>query len=232
MSAYPTSAKPTDFRRADRIRGLVIVGLTFVLCLLLSLWTKRRAAPASAFELAPPTTVGLAGFPAAVDPVKALALARTLTPRSLLRGISADWVSTTGTTDVTVNGRVKYSFQSPPGEGPQPKREPGTLARRPYCGRQVVGIGKRGIGAEADAADASCPVKPIDPLPEPRCTMADVWTYATAHGVTKDKVAHIEYYRASGGPAWRFVVGGATRFTLYGDCKHELDGRDALNIAP
>jgi len=230
MSLYPTSAKTPDFRRADRIRGLVIVGLTFVLCLLLSLWAKRRALPEVSVPPAPPTTVGIVGYPKAVDAVKSLALARGLTPRNLLRGISADWVDSAGLVDVSTNGRVKYWFQSAPGQGPQPKREPGTLARRPYCGRQTVSISKAGAAAEADNADASCSARPTDPLPEPRCTMADVWAYALAHGVTKDHVAHIEYYRASAGPAWRFDSGGVTRFALYGDCKRELDGRDAVNV--
>ncbi len=230
MSVYPSSAKTPDFRRADRIRGLVIVGLTFVLCLLLSLWVKRRAQPEVSAPPAPATTVGLVDFPKAIDAVKTLPQARALTPRTLLRSISADWVDSTGKVDVTSNGRVKYSFQSAAGQGPQPKREPGTLARRPYCGRQTVSIGRPGIAADPDNADAACSPHPADPLPEPRCTMADVWSYALAHGVTKDKVAHIEYYRASAGPAWRFDSGGTTRFVLYGDCKRELDGRDALNI--
>ncbi len=230
MSVYPSPAKTPDFRRADRVRGLVIVGLTFVLCLLLSLWAKRRASPEVSAPPAPPTTVGIAGYPKVVDAVKSLGLARSLTPRNLLRGISADWVDTNGLVDVTTNGRVKYTFQSAAGQGPQPHREPGTLARRQYCGRQTVTINKLGAAAETDNAESSCAPHPNDPLPEPRCTMADVWAYAISHGVSKDKVAHIEYYRASAGPAWRFDSGGTTRFTLYGDCKRELDGHDALNV--
>jgi len=230
MSVYPSSAKNLDFRRADRIRGLVIVGLAFVLCLLLSLWAKRRATPEQSIPPAPPTTAGLTGYPKAVDPVKSLALARTLTPRNLLRGISADWVERTGLVDLAAHGRVRYFFQSAVGQGPQPKREPGTLARRPYCGRQTVTLSKAGAEADVDNAEAACASPALDPLPEPHCTMADIWAYALAHGVTKDRVAHIEYYRASAGPAWRFDIGGTTRFTLYGDCKRELDGHDALSV--
>ena len=49
----------------------------------------------------------------------------------------------------------------------------------------------------------------------------------------KERVAHIEYYRASAGPAWRFEAPHARgRFTLYGDCQRELDAKEAVNIGP
>ena len=233
MSVMPVPANPLDFRRADRLRGLIIVGLTFTLCLLISVWAKRRARPEVSQPPAPPSTVGIVGFPAHVDPVKTLPAARVLTPRNLLRGISADAVSSDGHVDVTGGSRVRYSFQSAAGQGPQPVREPGTLARRPYCGRQGVEIGKAGIAAEPDSPDARCAPHPSDPLPEPHCSFSDVWAFAIAHGIDKNRVAHIEYYRASAGPAWRFEAGGGrNRFSLYGDCKRELDAREAVNIAP
>ena len=228
------SAKTLDYRRADRIRGLIIVGLTFVLCLLISVWAKKRARPEVSAPPRPATTVGVSGFPEHVDVIKTLPQARALTPRSLLRGIVADGVDSTGTVDVRSAGRVRYSFQSAPGQGPQPAREPGTLARRPYCGRQGVNVGSVGIVAEPDSPDAACSAQPSDPLPEPHCTLADVWAFAaTAHNVDKTRRAHIEYYRSSAGPAWRFEAGGGhNRFSLYGDCKRELDAREAVNITP
>jgi hypothetical protein len=233
MSVYPVPSKPFDFRRADRLRGLVIVGLTFVLCLLISVWAKRRARPEPSVPPGPPTTAGIVGFPKQVDVVKTLAAARSLTPRNLLRSIAADAVSSDGNVDVTGGGRVRYSFQSAAGQGPQPAREPGTLARRPYCGKQTVELGKAGLAVELDSADASCSPHPNDPLPEPHCSLSDIWAFALARGVAKDRLAHIEYYRASAGPAWRFEAGGGrNRFSLYGDCKRELDGREAANIAP
>jgi hypothetical protein len=233
MSVYPVSSKPHDFRRTDRLRGLVIVGVTFVLCLLISVWAKRRARPEPSVAPGPPTTAGIVGFPKQVDAVKTLPAARALTPRNLLRSIAADAVSSDGNVDVTDGGRVRYSFQSSAGQGPQPAREPGTLARRPYCGKQTVELGKAGLAVELDSADASCSPHPSDPLPEPHCSLADIWAFALARGVAKDRRAHIEYYRASAGPAWRFEAGGGrNRFSLYGDCKRELDAREAANIAP
>ncbi|HEY4103110.1 MAG TPA: hypothetical protein VGM44_04430 [Polyangiaceae bacterium] len=233
MSVFPVSLKTPDFRRADRIRGLIIVGATFVLCLLISVWAKRRAKPEVSRPPAPPTSVGVVGFPKAVDPLKTLPAARALTPRNLLRGITADRVDRQGNVDVSAGGRVVYVFQSAAGQGPQPAREPGTLARRPYCGRQNIAIGKEGMVAEPDSAEASCSPQPADPLPEPRCTLADLWAYASAHSAAAGHAAHIEYYRSKAGPAWRFdSVAGGYRFSLYGDCKRELDPRDAMSVAP
>jgi hypothetical protein len=221
------------FRRADRLRGLVIVGLTFVLCLLVSVWARRRSLPVVSGPPAPASPVGVVGFPNAVDIVKTLARARELTPRTLLRGIVADGVHSDGTIDIGARGHVRYMFQSAEGEGPQPARDPGTLARRPSCGRQTVVLRNEGLQAETDNADAACAPHPADPLPEPHCTVADVWARAIERGVPKDRPAHVEYFRATAGPAWRFEgqhVRG--RFVLYGDCKRELEGHDAVNAGP
>jgi hypothetical protein len=234
MSALPTPAQNPEFRRTDRLRGLLIVGLTFVLCLLVSAWAKRRSMPLLSTPPGPPTTVGVVGFPAAVDAVKTLPRARQITPRALLRGVVAEGVKSDGTIDLTSpSGRVRYTFQSAPGEGPEPPREPGTLARRTYCGRQNVDLGKAGLVADSDAADAICSTHAPDPLPEPQCSLADVWAHALSRGVPKERLARIEYYRAGGGPAWRFDAPHArARFTLSGDCRRELDLRDAVNVAP
>jgi hypothetical protein len=216
------------------LRGLVIVGSAFVLCLLISVWAKRRSAPVFSAEPAPPSTQGLVGFPKAVVPTKALTRARELTPRNQLRSITADNVKSDGTVDVSIpSGRVRYQFQSAPGEGPEPVREPGTLARRLSCGRQNIDIRGDGIVAEPDAADAICSPHPVDPLPEPRCTFADVWAHALARGVPKERFAHIEYYRSSAGPAYRFEAPHSRgRFSLHGDCQRELEAKEAVNVGP
>jgi hypothetical protein len=107
------------------------------------------------------------------------------------------------------------------------------LARRPSCGRQNIDIRRDGIVADPDAADTICSPHPVDPLPEPRCTFADVWLRALARGVPKERFAHIEYYRSSAGPAYRFEAPHPRgRFSVYGDCQRELEPKDALNIAP
>jgi hypothetical protein len=230
----PDSARFARLRQKDRLHGLLIVGLTFVLCLAISVWAKRRSLPVLSTPPAPPSPVGVVGFPNAVDAVKTLARARQLSQRNLLRSLTADGVKSDGTVDVTASvGRVRYSFQSNVGEGPEPPRQPDTLARHPYCGRQSINVNKDGIGAEPDAADAICAPHPLDPLPEPHCSLADVWAHALSRGVPKERAAHLEYYRASAGPAWRFEAPHARgHFVLYGDCKRELDAKEAVNVGP
>jgi hypothetical protein len=130
-------------------------------------------------------------------------------------------------------GRVRYSFQSPPGEGPQPQREPGTLARRPYCGKQNIHLRREGLVADPDQAEYPCPPQHTDALPEPRCGTREVWRRAIEKGAQRDRLARIEYYRARSGPAWRFELPGTPhRFSLYGDCGQELDPADALGSVP
>jgi hypothetical protein len=233
MSVYPHPFETPSLRRKDRLRGLVIVGLTFILCLFVSVWARKRATPVFSAPPAPPSTVGVVGFPSRVDVVKTLARAREVTPRTQLRGITAENVTSEGTVDLAGERppRVRYTFASAQGEGPEPVREPGTLARRPSCGRQSVVLRKDGIVAETDAAEAVCAQHPTDPLPDPPCGLAEVWAHALSLGVPKEKLARIEYYRASAGPAWRFEAPHASgRFSLSGDCKRELEGRDAMSI--
>jgi len=234
MSAQLIRVKPVDFRRADRMRGLVIVGLTFGLCLLISVWAKRRALPEQSRPPGPPTSAGIFGFPQRVDALKALPRAREATRRDLLRGIVSEGVASDGSVNVSEGaGRVRYYFQSAPGQGPQPPREAQTLARRPYCGLQTVVIGKDGLVAEPDSAEVVCAPHQADPLPEPHCTLAEIWSFARARGVPQSRTARIEYFRALAGPAWRFEAGGGrNQFSLYGDCKRELIGRDASSVGP
>ncbi len=221
-------------RRRDRLIGLVIISVTFVVALGVSWWARRAARPELSKPPAPPTTAGLVGFPKSVDPIKSLAAARKTTERRLLRGITAEGVKSDGTVDVDKPaGRIRYEFQSPPGQGPQPKRPPDTLPRRPYCGRQTVHITKKGLYADPDVAGYLCSPRHYDELPDPRCNMKDVWARAIAKGAPKDHLARIEYYRAHAGPAWRFELPGTRyRFSLYGDCGRELKGDDAATIFP
>jgi hypothetical protein len=237
MSVIPSAPSPAqnqDFRRTDRLSGLLIVSVAFVLCLVLSAWAKRRSMPVFSAPPAPPTTTGVVGFPSTVDPLKTLPRARELTPRNLLRGITVEGVKSDGTIDVTAGiALARYSFQSAAGEGPEPLREQGTLARRTYCGRQSVELNQHGLVAEADAADAPCPPHPVDPLPEPHCNLADLWAHAVERGVPKERLAHVEYYRSEAGPALHFDARHPRgRFTLYGDCKRELDAKESIAVGP
>jgi hypothetical protein len=227
----PPAPAPNPAGRADRVRGLSVVAAAFLASLGLSYWARSASEPAPPKPPAAPITKGIAGWPKAVDPVKNLALARTITDRTLLRGIYAEGVTQDGLVDVTrKKGRVRYAFQSPPGQGPQPKRAADTLPIRHYCGRQDVRITAKGAFAERDVTDHPCRSHPADPLPEPRCTPKDVWEHALKRGAPKKKRAKLEYYRARAGPAWRFRVSGTEhRFSLYGDCGRELTKAEAQN---
>jgi hypothetical protein len=217
-------------RRKDRTLGLLIIAVTFLATLSLSWWAKVESRPEVSQPPGPPTTDGLVGYPTAVDPVQALAVARRVTKRTVLRGFVAEAVASDGTVDLSEGpGRVRYSFQSSPGEGPQPPRAAGTLARRLYCGKQNVHLRKEGLVADPDIPDYPCPAKPTDALPEPRCGTQDVWQHAIRRGARPDRLARIEYYRARVGPAWRFDLPGTPhRFSLYGDCGRRLTPKESI----
>ncbi len=217
--------------RRDHVAGILILSVAFLAALSISWWAKVESTPQVSVPPDPPTTAGVLGFPDRVEPVANLGAARRLTSRRLLRGIVADGVRSDGTVDVTTRGRVRYSFQSAPGEGAQPPREPDTLPRRLYCGKQSVEIGANGIGAEPDQTMVSCTSAPDEGLPEPRCTPQQVWAQAVQRGVPTEEPARIEYFLARGGPAWRFVYAGQNpvhRFVLDGDCARVLRDEEAI----
>jgi hypothetical protein len=170
-----------------------------------------------------------------VDVVATLAAARSLTKRTLLRGISVEGVRSDGTIDLGEGpGRARYAFQSSAGQGPQPVSAQGTPYRQVFCGRQDVHLRREGIVADTDRANVPCvSTKQNDGLPDPQCSLATIWQRAIARGVPTDKLARIEYFRSHGGPAWRFELPDATqRFVLYGDCRRELKGAQAAGHVP
>jgi hypothetical protein len=230
----PVAADVQAARRRDKLLGLCLIMAAFVVALGISWWAKVASRPERSEPPGPPTTEGIVGYPEAVRPVATLAAVRKLTKRRLLRGMVAEGVQSSGTVDVSEGpGRVRYTFQSPPGEGPQPPREPGTLPRRPYCGKQTVHLRKEGLVADPDIAAYPCSPVHADPLPEPRCSLRDVWVRALGHGAQPGRLARIEYYRAQAGPAWRFEIPGTPyRFSLYGDCGRELDASEAIGAVP
>jgi hypothetical protein len=220
-------------RERDKRLGLVIVLAAFVLGIVISAWAKHASRPETSEPPGPPVTKGVVGFPDRVDVVKTLAAARGMTKRTLLRGFVAEAVRSDGTIDVSEGpGRARYTFQSPPGLGPQPEREAGTLPRRQYCGRQDVRLRHEGLVLDEDKADASCSGRLPAPLPDPPCSLARVWRHALAKGLPSDRLARIEYYRARVGPAFRFELPEGQSFTLAEDCDRELVGADTQGRAP
>jgi hypothetical protein len=221
-------------RRRDRRMGLLIVGVAFVAALSISWWARGVSTPGNADRPSPPTADGVVGFPHKVEAVGTLEAARSLTKRVELRGIAALAVKSDGTVDVSAPGsRIRYVFSSPRGEGPQPVRPPGTLPNRAYCGRQNIHVKKDGMVADPDQSTAPCPAERGDGLPAPRCSPKEVWQVAIRRGAPADRLASIDYFRASAGPAWRFEIPGTPHsFTLYGDCVRELYGFEATGSVP
>jgi hypothetical protein len=221
-------------RRRDRMMGLLIVGVAFLAALCVSWWARGIASPESAHPPGPPTADGVAGFPHKVDAVGTLEAARSLTKRLELRGIAATGVRSDGTVDVSRPGsRIRYVFSSGRGEGPQPVRPPGTLPKRASCGRQNIHVKTEGMVADPDQASAPCPVERGDPLPSPRCGPKEVWQVALRRGAPASHLASVDYFRAAGGPAWRFEIPGTPHtLVLYGDCERELSGSEASGSVP
>jgi hypothetical protein len=220
-------------RRRDRMMGLLIVGVAFLAALCVSWWARGVASPGDA-PPGPPTADGVVGFPHRVEAVATLEAARSLTKRTDLRGIAVLGVHSDGTIDLSSPGsRIRYVFSSGRGEGPQPPRPPGTLPKRAYCGRQNIHIHGLGMVADPDQASAPCAAERGDALPFPRCGPREVWKVAVQRGAPADHLASIEYFRAAGGPAWRFEIPGTPhKFVLYGDCVRELSGAEAVGSVP
>jgi hypothetical protein len=230
----PSFAPDPPALRRDRLIGLSIVGSAFVAALGISVWAKVESRPETSPPPAPATTVGVVGYPKKVDAIKTLAAARTVTKRPHLRGIVAQGVMSDGTVDLSEGpGDVRYSFQSEAGQGAQPQVDPSARPRRRYCGLQRVVLRREGMVAEPDLAHQPCPSQHTDALPEPRCSLKDVWQRALSRGAPKERTARIEYYRSKVGPAWRFDMPGTPyRFSVYGDCGRELTPSEAIGYVP
>jgi hypothetical protein len=221
-------------RQRDKWLGMAIVAGTFVLGIAISLWAKHQSRPETSAPPGPPTLEGIRGFPDHVDVTATLAGARKVTKRTLLRGISAEGVRADGTVDLSEGpGRVRYAFQSAPGQGPMPASEIGPLPQRPLCGKQDVRLRREGLVADPDQPSTLCMPKMPEPLPDPQCSFATIWRRAIERGIRSDRLARIEYFRAQGGPAWRFEQAETNaRFVLYGDCRRELKGAQATGRVP
>ena len=234
VSASDPVLRAIASRQRDKWIGMAIVGVTFVLGIAISLWAKHASRPETSGPPGPPTTSGIHGWPYKVDVTSTLPGARAVTKRNLLRGFTAEGVRPDGTMDLTEGpGRARYVFQSAPGQGPQPGGEIGPLPRRPLCGRQDVQLRKEGLVADPDQPNVPCPPKVVDPLPDPQCSLGTIWQFALTKGIRTDRLARIEYYRANGGPAYRFEQQETgARFVLYGDCRRELKGAATAGRIP
>src|SRR5690606_38500010 len=117
-------------------------------------------------------------------------------------GFVADRVLPNGLLDFSKNAtRLRFSFQSLPGQGAQPNLPPGTLPSRAYCGHQNVTVTSAGIAAELDKPNFPCPSDTPQALPPPKCRLDALWKLAKKKGVPAKRTARIEYYESKKGPA-------------------------------
>jgi hypothetical protein len=224
------SAPPSLAYEAGRARRRVWVGAglllaAFIASVLASRDAHLKSEPQFSQPPAAPSTQGLVGFPGEVDVLGNLALAGARTARNQLVGIEASGVASSGHVDVRALGHwVRYAFQSAAGEGPVPKRRPGTLAAPRYCGQQAVELTQAGIGEQQDLANSSCE-RALPPLAKPGCGPRELWQLARAKGVAADQLARVRYFAAKSGPAWHFEAKEAgVEFTVSAaDCNSEIN---------
>jgi hypothetical protein len=214
------------------LAGFSIIFIAFSAALIISWKASEAVKPNIARPPAAPTSEGLAGFPGRVDPILTLGVARELSERSQLRRLLAAGVASDGTVDLAhPKGNIRYEFDSAPGEGPEPPRPAGTVRHSRFCGRQSVNVKSEGIYVTPDEPRAACRANAGEPLPEPRCSPAQLWALARQRGAPPEGRAVIEYYRAYDGPAWRFSLPEAqVHFTIFGDCERELTGKAARAV--
>ena len=138
--------------KRDRLLGLGLIAVAFIIALGISLRSKQASLPLVSPPPEPPRTDGIGGFPEAVKALSLEPLARRLTARDQLVGVSFSKVTPEGTLNAQ-NGGARFVYRSLEGQGPEPARPYGTLAARKYCGFQVVRLTSAGLGAEADVAE-------------------------------------------------------------------------------
>lgn len=224
-----------DANRRDKWWGLTIIAASFVGSLGISLWAKHESTPKPPVEPAPPSQERVSGFPSAVRPFDVLERARELTPRTQFRGFVAEGVRPDGTLDfANEKSKLRLSFQSKKGEGPQPLRQGGTLPTRTFCGKQDVRVSKDGIFAEPDVTDLPCAKKePKNLKPPAACSLEQVWEVAKKRGVAEDAWARVEFFESRKGSAYRFFHNGKQRFVVSAkDCEKLLRGKDEQGEVP
>jgi hypothetical protein len=221
-------------RLRDMFIGLAVIVASFVGCLLLSLWGMHESTPRLAPEPAPPTQIGLEGFPNEVRPLEILEVARKLTVRDRFLGFVAEGVRPNGSVDLGRDGAsIRFAFQSPSGLGPQPLRKGGTLPTRRFCGLQSVFVDSTGLFATEDNPERPCPGNSPEAIEVPeKCTLEDVWNLAKKRKMAKRGWAQIEYFHAPSGGAYRFKMDKESFVVSGKDCSTVLKGRAAVGVVP
>jgi len=220
-------------QRRERVVGLSILGVAFVVSLLGSWWVSARVHGEPGQDRASDSErAGLLGFPDHFDPLGALGRARDASVREDLFGIALSGVRSDGTLEFKAGGKARFVLGSRRGDGPQAPIPPGERRRRDHCGRQEVIIDQQGLRAEGDQPEHDCHGMKGE-LPDPACGLSQVWKNAIQKGVPQSALAEMEYFKAKEGPAWRFRIPQTEHdYVWYGDCVQELHGDEAMGKIP
>lgn len=232
--AGPVLDDPRYLELKDRFAGLVVLLGAMVFCIGLSLWAKGVARPVAQVMANSDLTRGVVGWPHSVDAMATLDAAKRSSRARELRRIILEGVKSDGTLDPTTGpGSATYLFHNgvkkPKVNGaPVPEK---AITKGSLCPRQVVRVGRDGLDPQAELKEYRCPEVISEPLHAPKCTPRELWARAVKKGASVRHMAHMEYYRAKAGPAWRMEI-PAERFRLIvsDDCQRELDAREATVI--
>ena len=216
---------------------LVLAGIVGAIAMMSG---KRRAD----IDLATPAS-SIPGFPSAVDPSALVAIARSesrLGNDARLTGIRADYVGANGRVNLRgqgYDGRIAYSFVAPTKEAPAPSSSAPLGAPQPIkptARTATVTVTSTGI-----SLDPMILVMTDEAVPDPECTVEQVWAAAHAAGAPTEAIAILEYgmkhvFEAGhfvNEPRWQFSIRG-TRYKYEIDdpgC-HVVDPNAAFRIAP
>jgi hypothetical protein len=223
----PTPSKAPEAKTADPggpgSVGVYAIGAVFfaaIVLLVLRSSPSRSPDPAAALAQIP-------GAPHAVDPVALIPMARqkALVPKSLV-SIEARYVGSNGLVDLDAKGymgSISYTFgETPPEPPPDPSIPVGApQPSRPMPTQARVRLDRAGLQEEPVLIGFSSAA-----VPDPKCSLADVWKAAREAGAPEGAVAVVTYKRdpilpirllgrrdaasfaKDSGAAWLFVIEG------------------------
>lgn len=230
-TAGPVLDDPRYLELKDRFAGLIVLLGSMVFCIGLSLWAKGVARPVEQLVANPDLTRGVVGWPHSVDAMATLDAAKRSSRARELRRITLEGVKSDGTLDVATGpASATYLFHN---GVKKPKSSPGLSTDLPapknsHCPRQVVRVARDGLDPQAELKEYRCPEVVSEPLHAPKCSPREVWALALKKGASVRSLAHMEYYRAKDGPAWKMEIPAHRfRMVLSDDCQRELTPAEA-----
>ncbi len=208
-------------RTGDKWIGALIIALASLLSLAVAHWARSTVDDRKVNPTAKQLAARLPGWPHAVDPLRVLGDVRAASRLDGIRAISAAGVRPDGTVDLRRTGYIRYTFQGTPrAKAASRATSPGSGASDLVCPRESVYVSKDGLIRRTQGVVRRCGAGAERTLPEPGCSLAELWDAAQKEGLRAEGVAEIEYFRSSEGPRWRFRPSSEPRaLLLSADCR-------------